>query len=674
VKNRRSQIDELCINTIRFLAVDAIEAAKSGHPGTPMGAAPVVYALWDRILKHNPADPKWHNRDRFVLSAGHASMLLYAMLHLTGYDLPLEEIKRFRQWGSKTPGHPEYGVTPGVETTTGPLGQGFANAVGMAIAERHLAKTFNRPGHKIIDHYTYALVSDGDLQEGLASESASLAGTLKLNKLILLYDDNDISIEGDTCIACTENTVQRFKSYGWHVAGPIDGNDIAAVTRAVRACQREQERPNIIICRTTIGFGSPNKAGKASSHGEPLGAEEAVLAKKNLNWDYPETFTVPAEAQAHMRKAVQKGKKLQQEWENRFEQYKQQFPAEAKQLMDDLSGNLPAGWDEGLEKLFEGQTKPVATREASGKIMNAIAQKVHSFMGGSADLAPSNKTQLKEYADFSPADYSGRNMHFGIREHAMGSASNGMALHGGIIPYTATFLVFYDYMRPSVRLASLMGIRVIFIYTHDSISVGEDGPTHQPVEQLIGLRSVPDLVTIRPADATETVEAWKLALERSDGPTSLIFTRQNVPVLDRQSLAPASGVRKGGYILWESSPRPVVILIGTGSEVHTALEAGKELSEKGIAVRVVSLPSWEIFDKQPVEYRDSVLPPDVRARVSIEASNPIGWQKYVGLDGVALGVPRFGASAPGPVVYEKFGLTSARMVEEATKLLQNLKP
>jgi transketolase len=672
VKTSKALTDELCINTIRFLAVDAIEKAKSGHPGTPMGAAPVVYTLWDRILKHNPSDPSWPDRDRFVLSPGHASMLLYSLLHLTGYNLPLDELKNFRQWGSKTPGHPEYGLTPGVETTTGPLGQGFANAVGMAIAERWLAGNYNKPGIEIVNHHTYALVSDGDLQEGISSEAASLAGTLHLNKLIFLYDDNDISIEGDTCVACSEDTVLRFRAYGWHVVGPIDGSDISAVSRAIRACQRETERPNLIICRTVIGFGSPNKAGTASAHGEPLGASETALAKQNLGWTYPEPFTVPPEVYAHMRKALDRGKKAQSDWHQRLDAYKRDFPSEAAQFLQDLGGDLPPGWDAGLDNLFIDQAKPISTREASGKAMNLIGQKVNSFMGGSADLAPSTKTLLKDLGDFSFASYSGRNMHFGIREHAMGAVSNGMALHGGLIPYTATFLVFYDYMRPPVRLASFMGIRVIFIYTHDSIAVGEDGPTHEPIEQLIGLRSVPKLVTIRPADATETVEAWKLAMQRKDGPTALVLTRQNVPVLDRKALAPATGVQKGGYIIKEPANQPQLLLISTGSEVQIALDAAKKLEDKCIAARVVSLPSWEVFEKQSDEYKESILPQEIRARVSIEASTPLGWQKYVGLDGICIGIPRFGASAPGEVVYEKLGLTSDHVVEEAEKLLRRI--
>ncbi|MFC1908366.1 transketolase [Chloroflexota bacterium] len=663
-------IDQLCINTTRFLAVDAIEKAHSGHPGAPMGAAVMAYVLWDRFLKHNPGAPEWVDRDRFILSAGHASAMLYALLYITGYDLSLDEIKQFRQWGSKTPGHPEYGLTPGVEVTTGPLGQGFANGVGMAIAERWLAQHHNRPGYEIINHYTYAIVSDGDLQEGVAQEAASLAGTLRLGKLIYLYDDNDISIEGNTDISFTEDVAQRFQAYGWHVVGDVDGLDIDSVESAIKTAQAENGRPSLIICRTVIGYGSPNKAGTASAHGEPLGEEETLLAKERLGWNYADPFTVPQEVLSHFRQAQERGRLLQQEWESRLEAYRQAYPEVAGKLEEDLGGNLPEGWEKDLADLFQPGDKPMATREASGRVMNAIAPKVHALTGGSADLSPSTKTILKDRGDFGFEDYRGHNLHFGLREHAMGAIANGMALHGGIIPYTATFLVFYDYMRPSVRLAALMGLRVIYIFTHDSIGVGEDGPTHQPIEQIAGLRSVPELVAIRPADATETAEAWKVALERRHGPTALILSRQNLPVLDRMELAAAGGVQKGGYILWESAPAPDVILIGTGSEVHIALEAGKMLQEKNIAVRVVSLPSWELFDVQTAEYRDSVLPPDIRARISIEAATTLGWERYVGLDGITLGLNRFGASAPGTTLYEHLGLTVQCVVDEALKLVR----
>ena len=665
-------IDELCINTIRFLAVDAVQKANSGHPGAPLGAAPMAYVLWDRFLKHNPSNPKWPNRDRFILSAGHASAMLYALLHLTGYDLSLDEIKQFRQWGSKTPGHPEYGLTPGVEATTGPLGQGFANGVGMAITERWLAQHYNRPEYEIIDHYTYAIISDGDIMEGVASEAASLAGTLRLGKLIYLYDDNDISIEGNTDITLTEDVAQRFQAYGWQVIGPVDGMGIASLEQAIRMAQTD-DRPSLIICQTIIGYGSPNKAGTASAHGEPLGEEEVRLTKSRLGWPYEEHFAVPQEVLTHFRQAQERGQCQQQEWETKLNKYQQAYPSEARQLAEDLRGDLPAGWDNALDNLFKAEAKPIATRAASGLVMNTLATKIHSLMGGSADLAPSTKTILNDKGHFGADNYGGNNLHFGVREHAMGAVANGMALHGGIIPYTATFLIFYDYMRPPVRLAALMGLRVIYIFSHDSIGVGEDGPTHQPIEQLMGLRAVPNLVTIRPADATETIEAWKVALMRRHGPTALIFSRQNLLVLDRATLASASGVQHGGYILWEADTPPDVIIIGTGSEVHIALEAGKMLQEKDIAARVISLPSWELFDAQPEEYRNTVLPPDIRARISIEAGASLGWERYVGLDGIAIGLSRFGASAPGNVIYEKLNLTAQHVVDEVIKLTQRRK-
>ena len=627
--------NQLCINTIRFLAVDTVQQANSGHPGTPMGAAAMAYVLWDRFLKHNPGDTTWPDRDRFILSPGHASALLYSLLHLTGYDLPIEELKQFRQWGSKTPGHPEYGLTPGVEMTTGPLGQGFAHGVGMAVAERWLAEHYNRPGHKIIDHRTYAIVSDGDLQEGVASEAASLAGTLRLGKLIYLYDDNDISIEGNTDIAFAENVAQRFQAYGWHVIGPIDGMEPKVVDSAIRLAQAETARPSLIVCRTVIGYGSPNKAGTASAHGEPLGQEEVLLTKEQLGWPYQEPFTVPGEAQTHFRQAGERGRGYQEEWQARMDDYRREYPAEAAQLEEALEGHLPDGWDQDLDGLFNAGDKPMATREASGRVMNAIVDRVHSFTGGSADLAPSTKTLLKDHGNYGFEEYCGHNMHFGVREHAMGSIANGMALHGGIIPYTATFLIFSDYMRPPIRLAALMDLRVVYIFTHDSIGLGEDGPTHQPIEQLLSLRAIPNVVVLRPADATETAEAWKVAMERRDGPTVLVMGRQNLPVLDRTAYAPAAGVQRGGYVLWESpniSDNPEAILIGTGSEVHIALDAGKLLEEKGIMARVVSLPSWKLFDAQSAHYRNSVLPSKVRARVAIEAATTMGWEGYVGLE------------------------------------------
>ena len=661
-------LDQLCINTIRFLAVDSVQKAKSGHPGAPLGQAPMAYALWDRFLSHNPTDPTWFNRDRFVLSPGHASALLYSLLHLTGYDLPMDELKQFRQWGSKTPGHPEYGVTPGVEATTGPLGQGFGNAVGMALAERWVASRFNQPGHEIIDHHTYAIVSDGDLQEGITSEAASMAGTLGLGKLIVLYDDNEISIEGSTDITFGENVAQRFQAYGWHTIGPIDGTDIGEISSALTAAKSETGKPTLIVCCTVIGYGSPNKAGTASAHGDPLGDEEVSLTKENLNWESSEPFAVPQEAGLHLGLAVERGKVKQAEWNAALSEYREAFPDEAHQLDDALSGKLPANWEDGLNGLFE-DAGPIATRSASGVVMNAISRSVPAFIGGSADLAPSTRTLLDGQGDIGPGDYSGHNLHFGVREHAMGAVANGLALHGGAIPYTATFLVFSDYMRPSIRLGALMGRQVIYVFTHDSIGVGEDGPTHQPIEHLMALREIPGLVVSRPADATETVEVWRAAISRQDGPTVMAFTRQNLPVLDRSILKPASGVLKGGYTLWESGDSPQVVIIATGSEVHIALEAGQTLEREDIAARVVSMPSWELFDDQPKDYRDQVLPPSLRARVSVEAGATKGWERYVGLDGATVGMNNYGASAPAGVLYEKFGITAERVVEEARKLV-----
>jgi len=664
-----SDLDQHCINTIRFLAVDGVQKARSGHPGTPMGATTIVYVLWDRFLKHNPANPTWLNRDRFILSAGHASMLLYALLYLTGYDLSLDDLKSFRQWGSKTPGHPEYGLTPGVEVTSGPLGQGFANGVGMAVAERWLAEHF-KSGNGIIDHYTYALVSDGDLQEGVSSEAASLAGTWKLGKLIYLYDSNGIQIEGSTKIAFTEDVATRFTAYGWHVVGPIDGHDPDAVETAIRAGQAETERPTLIICHTHIGYGAPTKQDTASAHGEPLGEEEVRAAKLALGWPVEPTFYVPDDVLAHMRKALQRGQAAEEAWQQRMQAWQREHPADALAFRQAMSGELPAGWDSGLTDLFKAGDKPVATREASGRVLNLLAERLPTLMGGAADLSPSTRTSLKGYGDFGAEDHGGRNMHFGVREHAMGSIANGMALHGGLIPYVSTFLVFSDYMRPPMRLAAIMEQPVIYVFSHDSVGVGEDGPTHQPVEQVMALRAIPHLTLIRPADATETVEAWRAALLNRRGPTALILTRQNLPVLDRTTLAPADGVQRGGYILWQSGDDLEVILIATGSEVHIALEAGKLLAAENITVRVVSLPSWEIFDMQPDEYRRHVLPPHVRARVAVEAGRRLGWEHYVGLDGAVVGIDRFGVSAPYATIYEQFGLTAKNVAEQARKLLR----
>ncbi len=662
-------VDELCINTLRILSMDAIQKANSGHPGAPMGMAAMAYTLWDKFLKHNPKDPIWINRDRFILSPGHASTLLYSLLHLTGYDLPLNELKNFRQWGSKTPGHPEFGITPGVEATTGPLGQGFCNGIGMAITEKWLAERYNRPGYNIIDHYTYAIVSDGDMMEGITSEAASLAGTLQLGKVIYLYDDNDISIEGSTDITFKEDVGLRFKAYGWQVIGPVDGNDADAISDAIKKSKDETRFPSLIICKTIIGCGSPNKQGKCSAHGEPLGLDEVVLSRAELNWQCSEPFKIPDDSLSHFRKAIEKGKTEQDNWQKLFDSYRNSYPDEYKQLIQDLNGELPVNWGEGLDTLFTSADLKLATREASGQVINMIAPRIHSLIGGSADLAPSTKTTIKGAESFSADCPGGRNFHFGIREHAMGAIANGMTLHGGIIPFVSTFLVFYDYMRASVRLSAFMQQGVIYVYTHDSIGVGEDGPTHQPIEQLAGLRTVPGLVTIRPADATETTEAWRIAVNSRNKPTALVFTRQKLPVIDRETTAPAYNVKYGGYILWQSSNIPDIILIGTGSEVHIALESAKLLYRQGIATRVVSLPSWELFEAQTEEYRESVLPRNIKARISIEAGVTFGWERYVGTEGVAIGIDRFGASAPFNVLLQQFGLTSDRVVAEALKIL-----
>ena len=668
-----SALDQLCINTLRFLAVDTVQKARSGHPGAPMGAAPMAYVLWDRFLKHNPADPKWPDRDRFVLSAGHASAMLYSLLHLTGYDLPMEELQQFRQWGSKTPGHPEYGLTPGVEVTTGPLGQGLANSVGMALAERWLATKFNRPGHEIFNHYTYSIVSDGDLQEGVAAEAASLAGTLGLGKLILIYDDNQISIEGDTDIAFLEDVPRRFEAYGWQVAGSMDGNDLEAVTAAIAEAKAETNKPSLIVCHTVIGYGSPNKAGTAGIHGAPLGDDEVELTRQQLEWPY-QSFTVPVEAWEHLGRAKERGRQLQEEWQSALEHYRSSYADEASQLDAVLSGALSPGWSDGMAGLFD-DGKAVSTREASGRVMNAIAAAVPNLIGGSADLAPSTLTILNSEGHIGPGNFDGRNLHFGVREHAMGAVCNGIAVHGGAIPFASTFLIFSDYLRPALRLGALMKQQVIYVFTHDSVGLGEDGPTHQPIEHLMSLREMPGLVVIRPADATETAAAWRAALERRDGPTALALSRQNLPVLDHSTgsgsavcLAPVEGAAKGGYVLWENGSDPQVIIIATGSEVHIALEAAQALMDEGINARLVSMPSWEIFEAQPKEYREAVLPPGNRARVSVEAGATNGWARYVGLDGASIGMSTFGASAPGGVALERFGFTAARVAEEARSL------
>ena len=666
-------IDQLSIHTIRFLSLDMVEKAQSGHPGTPMGAADMAYVLWNKFLKHNPTNPNWPNRDRFVLSPGHASAMLYSLLYLTGYDLPLEELKNFREWGSKTPGHPEYGRTPGVAATTGPLGQGFANGVGMAMAERFLADHFNRPHHEIINHYTYAIASDGDMQEGVTSEAASLAGTLRLGKLIYLYDSNEVQIEGPTKQAFRENVGRRFDAYGWQVIGPIDGTDLPEIERAILRARDETEKPSLIICKTIIGHCTPEE-GTAKIHGEPIPELDARRAKELCKWPTDRTFYVPDDVLAHMREAVKRGESAEREWQQGFEEYGKDFPELASRFKAQMEGKLPADWDSGLQSLFQNETKPIATRSASGKVLNILAKHVHGLTGGSGDLNPSTKTFLVGYGNFGWQEHYGHNIHFGVREHAMGAITNGMALHHGVIPYAATFLIFSDYMRPPIRLAAMMKIRVVYVFTHDSIGLGQDGPTHQPIEQLMGLRSIPNMTVIRPSDATETVEAWRAALLNTHGPTALILTRQDLPIIDRSKYASAANLHRGAYVLWETEKKSAdIILIGTGSEVQVALEAGKKLASEGTSVRVVSMPSWELFDSQPADYKESILPRTARLRVSVEAAAKVGWEHYVGLDGKIIGLDHFGASAPGEVLFEKFHITSEHVVTVAKELLRELR-
>ena len=676
----QGNLDQLCINAIRFLSVDAVQKANSGHPGLPMGAAAMAYVLWTRFLKHNPADPTWLDRDRFVLSAGHGSMLLYSLLHLTGYALPLEQIQQFRQWGSLTPGHPEYGLTPGVETTTGPLGQGFANGVGMAVAEAYLAARYNRPGHEIVNHYTYGIVSDGDLMEGISHEAASLAGHWQLGKLIYLYDDNLISLAGSTSITYTDDRGKRFEAYGWHVQRIDDGNDLGAIEEAIRAARAVTDRPSLIMVRTIIGYGAPHKQNTFEVHGSPLGPDEVKAAKQNLGWPLEPDFYIPGEALEHFRQAIDRGQQDQSEWQKKFEAYAAEYPDLAAEFKQTISGDLPEGWNADVPTF--GPDKAMATRKSSGQVLNAIAPKVPALIGGSADLNPSTDTALKTLGDFQSPQwssegsqglvggglgYAGRNLAYGVREHAMAGISCGIALHG-LIPFTATFLQFSDYMRPSIRLAALMEKRVIYVFTHDSVFLGEDGPTHQPVEQLAALRAIPHLHVFRPADANEVAAAWQLALERRDGPTALVFTRQNVPTFDRTTLASAEGVRRGGYVLVDSEDTPDVILIATGSEVQLAISAQPELARQGIRARVVSLPCWELFDVQPRDYRESVLPPRVSRRLAIEAGVAQGWHKYVGDYGVVMSIERFGASAPYKVIAEKFGFTCETLTDAAREL------
>ncbi|MFH5833626.1 transketolase [Halalkalibaculum sp. DA384] len=659
-------LDDLCVNTIRTLSMDAVQAAESGHPGMPMGMADAAYVLWTRFLRHDPTNPDWYDRDRFILSAGHGSMLLYSLLHLTGYDLSLEELKNFRQWDSLTPGHPEYGLTPGVETTTGPLGQGFATGVGMAIAEAHLSSLYNTGEFVLTDHYVYGIVSDGDLMEGISHEAASLAGHLELGKLIYLYDSNNISIDGSTDLAFTENVNERFKAYNWHVQ-EIDGHDHQAVENAIKHAQKS-DKPSIIVCNTHIGFGSPNKQDSEASHGAPLGEEEVRLTKENLGWDPDKKFYIPEEVAKHMAEAVEKGKKLSKQWEQRVEEYLSVHPEKGAEFKARINRELPADFDSRLP-VFPADEKGLATRASSGKVLNAIEGYLPALLGGSADLHGSNKTWIDSSGPFSAEDYTARNMHYGVREHAMGAAMNGMALHGGIIPYGGTFLIFSDYCRPAIRIAALSEIPSIFVMTHDSIGLGEDGPTHQPVEHLSSLRAMPNLLVLRPADANEVSWAWKAAIEHDEGPSMLVLTRQNLPTYDREKYAAAENTLKGAYVLSDSDSKPDIILIGSGSEVQYAMEAQQTLAEEGIAARVVSMPSWSLFEQQSKKYRDQVLPPDIKARISIEAGSTHGWHKWIGSEGVAVGIDHFGASAPYETIYQEFELTPERLVEEAKDLL-----
>jgi transketolase len=663
-------LDELCINTLRFLAVDMVQKANSGHPGLPLGSATMAYTLWDRLLKFNPQDPLWPDRDRFVLSAGHGCALLYALLHVTGFDLSVEELERFRQWGSRTPGHPEYGKTAGVEGTTGPLGQGFANAVGMAIAEVSLAARFNRPGHQIVDHYTYVLASDGDLEEGISSEAGSDAGHLRLGKLIVLYANNHITIEGSTELAFTEDRMARFAAFGWHVQHVEQSNDLEALESALRTAQQETSRPSIIAVRTHLGFGSPHKQDTAAAHGEPLGVEEVRLTKEGLGWPVAPLFHIPEEALEHFREAVKRGSTAQTDWERRFQIYGNEHPDLAAEFERVIARQLPKGWDADLPT-FTSADGPMATRIASGKTIEVLASHLPELMGGSADLAPSTHTNMEGAGNFEPENWAGHNMHFGIREHAMGAILNGMALHHGLIPYGGTFLVFSDYMRPPMRLAAMNHLPVIYVFTHDSLAMGEDGPTHQPVEQLLGLRSIPGIVVLRPADANETVAAWRIAIGRNEGPVALVLTRQGLPVLDLTHYpAIPEGVPLGGYILadCDAGTRPDVILIATGSEVHLALESRDRLAKEDIQVRVVSAPSTNLFSAQSDEYRDEVLTPGVPL-LAIEAGVSLGWRSYVGPQIEVIAVDTFGASAPGPVVMEHYGFTVDNICSRAHHLL-----
>ncbi len=665
------QLDQLCVNTIRTLSMDAVQQANSGHPGTPMALAPVAYALWDRHLRHSPSNPHWPNRDRFVLSAGHASMLIYSMLHLTGYDLPLEELKRFRQWGSLTPGHPEYGHTSGVETTTGPLGQGVATSVGMAIAERWLAAHFNRPGHEIVDYRVYAIAGDGCLMEGVSQEAASLAGHLRLSNLVWIYDNNRITIEGNTALAFSDDVATRFISYQWNVLRVGDANDLDQLDHALRIAQKEDERPTLIIVDSHIAYGAPNKQDTSAAHGEPLGDEEIRLTKQRYGWPMDAKFLVPEEVQKHMNGAIEHGRQAEAEWKEKFAAYKAAHPDLAREWELMHEGKLPEGWDSEIP-VFPADEKGVAGRDANNKVLNAVAKKVPWLVGGSADLAPSTKTRIGDGGDFLAGSYTGRNLHFGIREHAMGSIINGMGL-AKLRAYGSGFLIFSDYMRASIRLSALMELPVNYIFTHDSIGVGEDGPTHQPIEQLVSLRAIPQLYVIRPADANEVAEAWRVIMTSHERPVALILSRQPLPTYDRTKYASAAGLHKGAYILADSDGTPDVILMGTGSEVHLCVEAHEQLKAEGIKSRVVSMPCWEIFGRQSDEYKESVLPNSVRARVAIETGTNLGWHQFVGLDGRVIARREFGASAPLKELLKQFGFTVEKVVAEAKTAIEHAK-
>ncbi|MGD9157916.1 MAG: transketolase [Desulfobacteraceae bacterium] len=663
------EIHQKCVNTIRTLSIDAIQKANSGHPGAPMGLASAAYVLWTEIMNHNPKNPDWFNRDRFVLSGGHASMLLYSLLHLTGYDLGLEDIKDFRQWESKTPGHPEYGHTPGVETTTGPLGQGFTNAVGMALAERHLASVYNRPDFDIIDHFTYVMCGDGDLMEGIASEAASFAGHMGLSRLICLYDDNGITIEGKTDITFTENVAKRFEAYNWHVQEVSDGNDLQAIYEAVSNAKEEKEKPSIILLKTHIAYGSPNKQDTSDAHGAPLGEEEIKLTKKNLGCEDLDDFCIIDDVSEHFNRCAEEGKAAETSWNDIFTSYKKEHSRLAETLLKAVANKIDGGWENSLPD-FSDSTDAVATRSASGKVLNAIAENIQNIIGGSADLAPSNNTIINSSHDCQKGAYDGRNIRFGVREHAMGGILSGVSLHKGLIPYGGTFLVFADYMRPSIRLAALMKQPVKYVFTHDSIAVGEDGPTHQPVEHIAGLRSIPGLVVIRPCDATETAEAWKKAIKTTDRPVALILSRQKLPVLDRNKYSKADGLYKGAYILADTDGTPDLIIIATGSEVHISLNSREKLLEKGIKTRVVSMPSKELFNENPQEYKNTVIPPEVKNRIIVEAGISMGWEGFAGEKGVIIGIDKYGSSAPGGTVMANYGFTVDNIVEKAMELVK----